>query len=285
MNPEWLKTFVTFAETPSLEIAAKELGTTQPTLTRQLKALEDSAGVTLFSMQGRRKVLTQIGQALLQELKPRFQGLDDVVEKALRFGNSPERMKIRIGARREILLSVVPELKFPGHLILEFCGHTEIIERLLRRTLDVGITHQAPDSLHIGATLLFRDEFKLCYPRTWRIEKQSLKKTLAYLSQSRPLLSYDEKFSQARKLLEKLDIANPLLPSRTCADWGLIVNIISMGNGWSIVPERQIRFEKNLEVIDISRDVQSPVEFYWIYLKELAKLEWFKKLLLSAKHK
>src|SRR5258708_1123890 len=103
MNPEWLQAFVVFSQARSLEEAAQQLGTTQPTLTRQLKALEEALGVTLFSMQGRRKVLTQIGNDLLVELRPRFQGLKDSVERVLRHQSEPERMKIRLGARREIL--------------------------------------------------------------------------------------------------------------------------------------------------------------------------------------
>lgn len=61
--------FVAVAETGSLSAAARMLGSTQPTLGRQIKALEDQLGVTLFQRHRRGFSLTDTGTALVPAAK------------------------------------------------------------------------------------------------------------------------------------------------------------------------------------------------------------------------
>jgi DNA-binding transcriptional LysR family regulator len=64
---DWNNTraFLVTAEEGTLSAAAKALGLTQPTLSRQVAALESEIGVTLFERVGQRLVLTQSGMELL----------------------------------------------------------------------------------------------------------------------------------------------------------------------------------------------------------------------------
>ena len=59
------RAFLVTAEEGSLSAAARALGLTQPTLGRQVSALEAELGVTLFERVGRSLELTQSGQELL----------------------------------------------------------------------------------------------------------------------------------------------------------------------------------------------------------------------------
>ena len=63
-TPDWthLRAFLSTAETGSLSAAARALGLTQPTLSRQVAALEDQLGVMLFERVGRRLDLTDAGR-------------------------------------------------------------------------------------------------------------------------------------------------------------------------------------------------------------------------------
>lgn len=60
------KAFLKTAETGSLSAAAKALNMTQPTLGRQVTALEEELGVALFERVGRGLVLTPNGRQLLE---------------------------------------------------------------------------------------------------------------------------------------------------------------------------------------------------------------------------
>ncbi len=68
---EWNNTraFLVTAEEGTLSAAAKTLGLTQPTLSRQVAALEAEMGVTLFERVGQRLVLTESGMELLQHAR------------------------------------------------------------------------------------------------------------------------------------------------------------------------------------------------------------------------
>ncbi len=63
------RAFLVTAEEGSLSAAARSLGLTQPTLGRQVAALEEELGVTLFDRVGRSLSLTQAGLELLDHVR------------------------------------------------------------------------------------------------------------------------------------------------------------------------------------------------------------------------
>ena len=65
---DWNQTraFLVTAEEGTLSAAAKALGLTQPTLSRQVSGLEQDLGVILFERVGQRLVLTTSGLELLE---------------------------------------------------------------------------------------------------------------------------------------------------------------------------------------------------------------------------
>ncbi|GGZ95921.1 LysR family transcriptional regulator [Arenicella chitinivorans] len=71
MEFDWnhARAFLVTAEQGSLSAAARVLGLTQPTLGRQVNALERELGVTLFQRVGRGLTLTQSGAYLLEHVK------------------------------------------------------------------------------------------------------------------------------------------------------------------------------------------------------------------------
>ncbi|MTI44474.1 LysR family transcriptional regulator [Roseibium hamelinense] len=63
------RAFLATAEEGSLSAAARALGLTQPTLGRQISALEQQLGVVLFERSGRGLAVTPTGQGLLEHVK------------------------------------------------------------------------------------------------------------------------------------------------------------------------------------------------------------------------
>ena len=96
MELRLLRYFLTVAKEQSFTKAAEQLHITQPTLSRQMTALEDELGITLFLRNGKRNTLTDEGILLkrraleilnleektLKELK----GKEDVVEVTITIG-------------------------------------------------------------------------------------------------------------------------------------------------------------------------------------------------------
>ena len=71
MSFDWnqARAFLATAEEGSLSAAARAIGQTQPTLSRQVAALEQDLGVTLFERIGRSLSLTQSGLELLDHFR------------------------------------------------------------------------------------------------------------------------------------------------------------------------------------------------------------------------
>ena len=64
-----LQAFLATAEAGSLSAAARKLGLSQPTMSRQVAAIERQLGVTLFERVGKSMVLTETGLDLLEHAR------------------------------------------------------------------------------------------------------------------------------------------------------------------------------------------------------------------------
>lgn len=74
-----VRAFHATAVAGSLSAAARQLGLTQPTLSRQVVALEADLEVTLFERRGRKLVLTQTGMELLDHIRIMGDAADTLV--------------------------------------------------------------------------------------------------------------------------------------------------------------------------------------------------------------
>lgn len=92
-----LKSFFLVARLGSITLAAKQLGLSQPTVTTQIRALEDHYGVELFRRQGGRLAITDEGVRLLPMVERLLQQ-ESSVEFALRNAGDANQGQLRIGA-------------------------------------------------------------------------------------------------------------------------------------------------------------------------------------------
>ncbi len=76
LNWNYVKAFLATAETGSLSAAARALNTSQPTIGRQITALESDLKVALFERSGRGPELTPTGTELLQYVRDMHEAAD-----------------------------------------------------------------------------------------------------------------------------------------------------------------------------------------------------------------
>jgi LysR family hca operon transcriptional activator len=92
-----LRYFVAIAETGSLTVAAeKKLYTSQPSLSRQIKDLEDQVGTPLLSRSSRGVTLTDAGKAFLDHARLALNQVDAAVEAARRAAQ-PAKQRLGMG--------------------------------------------------------------------------------------------------------------------------------------------------------------------------------------------
>ena len=145
MDLRVLRYFLTVAKEQSFTKAAKQLHITQPTLSRQLAALEAELGVTLFDRGGHGITLTNEGILLKRralemvdledKIASEFKGSDGIVEGTITVGCG-EFMAVEIFAR----ICKIYKEKYP---MVRFAVHTgtadTVFEMMNRGLVDIGL--------------------------------------------------------------------------------------------------------------------------------------------------
>lgn len=151
------RAFLATVEEGSLSAAARALGLTQPTLGRQVAALEDSLGVLLFERVGKSLVLTPSGLELLDHVRDMFAAAAMVSLTASGQSQTVDGL-VRITASdvmsAYILPAAVMTLRETAPLVEIDIVATNDIRDLQLREADIAIRHVRPTQPNLTARLL-----------------------------------------------------------------------------------------------------------------------------------
>ncbi len=117
LNYHHLLYFWTVARAGSIARAGEELHLAQPTISSQLKLLEDSLGHKLFERQGRKLVLTDVGRTVMRYADEIFR-LGNELKNVVSGMPAGQQLRLNVG-----VLDVIPKL---------------VAEQLLKPALDAG---------------------------------------------------------------------------------------------------------------------------------------------------
>ena len=153
-----VQAFLAVAETGSLSAAARELGLSQPSVGRQVQALESALALRLFTRQPRGMALTEAGAALLA---PARAMRDAAGRLALAAAGQDARLSgtVRITASRSTAYHLLPKVvaairKAEPEIAVEIVA-SDHSENLLFREADIALRMYRPDQLdmvtrHLG---------------------------------------------------------------------------------------------------------------------------------------
>lgn len=143
-----LKAFLETAETGSLSAAARKLGLTQPTLSRQVAAIEARLGVTLFERVGKSMALTGTGLALLDHARAMGAAAAELQVAATGQSQAVDGV-VCISASDVVAAHLLPPLLTrlrdlaPG-IVIEIVT-SDALSDLQRREADIAVRHVRPD--------------------------------------------------------------------------------------------------------------------------------------------
>ncbi|MDF1661987.1 MAG: LysR substrate-binding domain-containing protein [Planctomycetota bacterium] len=164
MNPIHLKTFLTVGKHLNYTRAAEELLISQPTVSRQIKQLEDHLQTRLFELLGKSLHYTAAGQTLAQEAVKALGVLDRLTE-AVRAHGSTDNGALRIGASTTPGLYLLPSILSAYHTLypnVDFdysVENSSLIEKqILRNDLDVGFVGVPLNNNSIAQCPIVSDE-------------------------------------------------------------------------------------------------------------------------------
>jgi DNA-binding transcriptional LysR family regulator len=158
-NLDWnqLKAFLETAQMGSLSAAARKLGLTQPTLSRQVAAIEQSMGVTLFERVGKTMALTPTGLDLLEHARA-MGSAAEALSLAATGRSSAVGGVVSVSATDVVAAYLLPPLvqqlreQEPG-IAIEVISSNALSD-LQRREADIAIRHVKPEQPDLIARLI-----------------------------------------------------------------------------------------------------------------------------------
>ncbi len=170
MNLRDLQYLVALADLKHFGKAAEACFVSQPTLSTQIRKLEDELGVVLFERAPRKVMLTPAGVAMTERAR-RIVGEVEQMKEAARRTRDPEAGSVRLGLFPTLgpylLPHVVPQLRkrFPKlELLLVEEKSPVLLDRLHAGKLDAILLALPIDDDQLHAEFLFEEPFVLAVP-------------------------------------------------------------------------------------------------------------------------
>ena len=147
MELNQLKYLVKMGEVQNFSKASEDLFIAQPTLSQQIKRLEDELGVKLFERSTRKVVLTDIGKICVSYAREALRNIDDIQSAAEKYRRR-EKSRILIGMLnimpRMDIMNVITQFEEENpDIVIEwnFGWSVDLVRLLLQRKLDLVISN------------------------------------------------------------------------------------------------------------------------------------------------
>lgn len=240
MEIHQLRYFVAAAEAGSISRAATRCHVTQPSMSQQIKALEDRLGTTLFDRIGRGVVLTDAGRALLPRARRILSEVQDAEAHVAAEGGAGVRLSL--GAIPTMAPYILPTLAAALRKEAPACelelreDFTEnLVEALLDNTIDVGIMSTPVDHELIDLEVVASEPLLVVAPTKHPL-CGAPEITLAEL-RDQPTITLHEMHCLGQQI-QVFCASNKLARNVVCRTTQLatVLELVSNGLGVSLVP-------------------------------------------------
>lgn len=177
MELRHLRYFITVAEELNFSKAALKLYTAQPSLSQQIKDLEEDVGVQLLYRTKRKVELTEEGAVFLEQARLTLAQADKAVAMARQVAQTKQQM-LRIGfvpvAEMKIFPYVLPNLRVQNpELKIELfsMNNTEQLRLLKKGELDISFTRNNVHSDEIESQFVLREPLIFLLPKDHPLAK------------------------------------------------------------------------------------------------------------------
>ncbi|EGV16782.1 LysR substrate-binding domain-containing protein [Thiocapsa marina] len=171
MNLRDLKYILAVAETRHFGRAAERCFVSQPTLSGQIKKLEEELDVVIFERTNRSVEITPVGEAILAHARLALEQAQ-AIEQVARAHQDPLAGPLRIGAIPTLSPYLIPQILVPlkrTYPNLKLILSEEITElllgRLVRHEIDAALLATPVDDTDLDTMPLFDEPFWLAHPR------------------------------------------------------------------------------------------------------------------------
>lgn len=177
MELRHLRYFITVAEELNFSKAALKLYTAQPSLSQQIKDLEEDVGVRLLNRTKRKVELTEEGAVFLEQARLTIAQAEKAINMARQVSKAKQKM-LRIGfvpvAEMKIFPYVLPNLRVQNpelKIELQSLNNIEQFKGIKKGELDITFTRQRVDSEEIESRFVLREPLVFILPKDHPLAK------------------------------------------------------------------------------------------------------------------
>lgn len=252
MNLQDLRYIAAVAEHRHFGRAAEACHVSQPTLSGQVRKLEEHLGVSLFERTNKWVAPTEVGERILAHAS-RVLEEAEAIEEAARAARNPLVGPLRLGIIPTLGPYLIPLVIHPlrqacPDLTLELWEDitTALLERLRSRRLDAAILATDVPEGDILSMPLFSEPFLAALPESHplagedRVQESDLSSDLLVLSDAHCL---------AGQALAACGRNEPRVSSFRATSLETLVNLVAAGDGTTLVPQLAARTMRRRNVI------------------------------------
>jgi LysR family hydrogen peroxide-inducible transcriptional activator len=257
MNLQELRYFVALAEHRHFGRAAEACHVSQPTLSSQIRKLEDELGVTLLERTNKRVDLTPVGsQILVHAQEALFQAAQ--MEAVARAARDPLVGPLKLGSIPTLAPYLMPLILKPIHhaypgLIIELWEDQtrSLIDGLRNHRLDAALLATAPDVPEITEIKLFDEPLLAALPSAHKLARA---RTVSEKSLAGELLVLADGHCLSNHALEACGAKSgparsPLQSSMQAATLDTLVNLVAAGYGATLIPALAAQAMSHLDIV------------------------------------
>lgn len=256
-----VRSLLAVSETGSLSAAARALGLTQPTLGRQIAAMEKSLGVVLFERGKRGLALTETGRQVLAQARVMGHAADRVALIASSHSGTLDGLVLVTASDVLSVYHLPPMLKklqqqAPGIQVQVVASNA--VRDLYKREADIAIRHVRPREQNLIARLI-RESSASLFASDAYIAEHGLPHSLEELNKAR-FIGFDS-MERSTTVLNSMGLLLSEKNFRVLTDNGLVgIEMLRLGLGIALMAEETALLLPELKRINVAlKPISYPV--------------------------
>lgn len=243
MELRHLRYFVAVAEELNFTKAAQRMCTVQPSLSQQIKDLEQEVGVQLLVRTNRKVELTEEGKAFLKEALLCLEHAKKAIHDARQISKFNQD-HLNIGfipvAEMKVFPYIMPNIRahFPS-LTINFQSLTDELQfqALKKGEIDIAFTRYIDENEELESLQVFQEPLMLIVPKDASV-MSAKQVNIRSFNQQNFVISDEASSPQLYKIIQNFLKKEKLSPNIVQYSTNILlnVNLVGMGLGWSLVP-------------------------------------------------
>lgn len=275
MELRHLRYFVAVAEELNFTKAAQRMCTVQPSLSQQIKDLEQEVGVQLLMRTNRKVELTAEGQAFLKEARLSLEHAEKAMIDARQIAQlSKEQLNIGFVPVAEMkvfpyimpnIRAQFPELKIHFHSLMD----VDQISAVRKGEIDIAFTRYVEESPDIESVQIFTEPLALIVPKNSPVAEQR-HISIKNMNNQDFIISDEHSSPELYRIIQDFFKQNKLNVNLVQHSTNILlnVNLVGMGVGWSLVPSYVIPLLGDKIVVKSTVEPLPTIGLYASYRKD-----------------